>query len=191
MSTHIEYQWAAFKVDAQEHGLDEDRYVVAIESGDSNCYAHRTTGGPGKRVRSWGVAMLGTKRQVMREAVRRAGDCEGGMLQPYYRMCKPENYIRRIRRLIDAETFADENDWRNKHRHGLWRPRVRVYRGSDLESAVAETGLEMKFQKEWEREVAHVNWPQERLAEFFSLYDRFAETQPPWAFAVVHNLDNS
>jgi hypothetical protein len=38
MSYRIEYQWGVFHVPAQQFGLVQDRYVVAIEGGDNNVY---------------------------------------------------------------------------------------------------------------------------------------------------------
>jgi hypothetical protein len=100
MSYRIEYQWASFVLDATvAPGLPEPRYVIAIEAGSNNLTETDRLGRE-RRVRDWEIGMIGTKRQVLRQATRFASECEGGMLKPRGRSCSPESYIRRIRRLL-------------------------------------------------------------------------------------------
>jgi hypothetical protein len=76
MSHRLEYQWTAFHVPAASLGMTDDRFVIAIEGGDNNVCDART----GKRSRSWDVGMIGSRVQVLRQAVRwqahaKAGAC--------------------------------------------------------------------------------------------------------------------
>lgn len=99
MSYRIEYQWTGLVLTAQTcPGLDEPRWVIAVEGGDNNCYVEQH--GRARRARDWEISMIGTERQVLRQATRWASACEGGMLKPGGRDCSPEAYIGRIRRLL-------------------------------------------------------------------------------------------
>lgn len=101
MSYRIEYNYAVFREDPHEvPGLTESCYVVAIEGGCNNTYESWP---PNKRTRDWTVEMIGTKDEVLIQAVRAAAYCESGDLRPLNRRdATPESYIRRIRRLIET-----------------------------------------------------------------------------------------
>lgn len=96
MSTWIEYQLACFKLSAAALGTSEDRFVVAIEAGPSNC-TERDRFGRERRVRDWEVTMLGTRVQVLRKALRVGASCEGGCLKVRSGRTTPEAYYRRIK----------------------------------------------------------------------------------------------
>lgn len=99
MSYWIEYQAAAFVLPAETLGHPEPRFVIAIEGGSNNV----TTvdrGGRERRARDWHMSMIGTRTQVLRQAVMAAASCEGGSLKPLGRSMTPEAYIGRIWRLM-------------------------------------------------------------------------------------------
>ena len=99
MSYRIEYQWACLAITREQSAdLTQPRFAIAIEGGDNNCYVHEH--GRSRRARDWGIGMIGTADQVVRQATRFAASCEGGMLKPQGRDCSPEAYIARIRRLL-------------------------------------------------------------------------------------------
>lgn len=99
MSYWIEYQMACFKLGAELLGTAEDRFVVACEGGSNNL-TERGPHGRERRVREWYVAMLGTRHQVLRQAVKSAAACEGRSLRLGSRAVSPEDYIRTIRRQL-------------------------------------------------------------------------------------------
>ena len=107
MSHWIEYQSACFTLTdtAASAGTPSQpggpRYVIACEGGSNNL-TQRGPDGRERRVREWYIAMLGTRQQVMRQAVRIAAACEGGDLKPTGRCATPEQYIARVRRQLLA-----------------------------------------------------------------------------------------
>jgi hypothetical protein len=177
MSYHIEYQWAVFHIPAQSFDLDADRFVVAIEGGDNNCYTHS-----GKRARSWNVCMIGTKEQVLKRAVYHAGACESGCLQPRGRCYTPEAYIRRIRRLIDGPTYT-QNGW--------WTPELRIAVDHPLVADLRQIGIEPTFEKRFGEMTTAVSLPQEAYPDFFRLVDKYGNVLPPWSLASVSGLPHS
>lgn len=101
MSCRIEYQWACFAITWELcPQLNEPRFVVAVEGGCSNLFEAQASTGRPRRVRGWGIGMIGTHRQVLRYATHVAAACEGGSLKPGGRACTPEAYIARVRRLM-------------------------------------------------------------------------------------------
>lgn len=121
MSYRLEYQYCAFRIDPAT--LDPPRFVVAVEGGDNNCYCRVWTGSGyrERRARSWSVCMIGTARQVLKQAVCFAGACEGGSLQPHGKACSPESYIGRIRRLVEKYSEPPAG--------AAWFPDVKVPEG--------------------------------------------------------------
>ncbi len=111
MSYEIIYQYHVFKVDSSQAGDQEPRYVVAVEMGSNNCYVGN------KRSRSWNVLAVGTHIEVLRQVVRMASSCEGGMLKPGGKDCTPEALISKFRRLLALATVDDNGD-------GWWTPLV-------------------------------------------------------------------
>lgn len=99
MSYWIEYQAAAFVLTADTLGRAEPRFVIATEGGSNNV---TTVGRSGRErgVRDWYLSMIGTRTQVLRQAVMAAASCEGGALKPLGRHTTPEAYIGRVRRLL-------------------------------------------------------------------------------------------
>lgn len=114
MSYEIIYQYRVFKTDTQAAGDGQPRYVVAVEMGSNNCYVHGN-----KRARDWGVLAVGNETEVMRQVVRIGSSCEGGMLKPGGRDCKPEQLMGKIRRML-GRAQADDG------MGGWWRPLARV-----------------------------------------------------------------
>lgn len=100
MSYWIEYQAAAFVVNAADLGLSEPRFALAIEGGSNNL-TQTARNGREYRVREWYLSALGTYTQVLRHAVRIAADCEGRGLQLEGRKLSPEAYIRRCKRMLE------------------------------------------------------------------------------------------
>jgi hypothetical protein len=142
MSHRLEYQWTAFHVPAASLGMTDDRFVIAIEGGDNNVCDART----GKRSRSWNVGMIGSRAQVLRQAVRVAGACEGGSPQPLGRRCTPETYVRRIRALLDGPLYPAKGQWRARLRVHPDHPRagrtlIRRPRLPDREAIRRERGM--------------------------------------------------
>ena len=107
MSYWIEYQTACFKLDGELLGMDEARFVVACEGGSNNL-TERGPYGRERRVREWYVAMLGTRIQVLRQAVKTAAACEGCGLRAGGRTVSPEEYIGKIRRQLRAPRYDFE-----------------------------------------------------------------------------------
>lgn len=99
MSYTIEYQAACFILPSGWRGLARTKFVIATERGCNNL-TERTRGGQERRVREWGIAMLGSPDDVMRQVVGAASYCEGGGLRLAGRRAKPEAYIGRMRRLL-------------------------------------------------------------------------------------------
>lgn len=182
MSYRLEYQWGAFHVPANALGLTADRFIVAIEGGDNNVCHSKT----GKRARSWEACMIGTKEQVLKQAVYFAGACEGGSLQPHGRHCTPEAYIRRIRRLLDSSAYLQ---------HGYWSAELRVVAThaivDDVRKLGLGLGLELETRQSYGQEQAVVSFPMEWYADFFRLVDKYGADLPAWCFAEVWGLPAS
>ncbi|MDI9688515.1 hypothetical protein [Burkholderia cenocepacia] len=179
MSYRLEYQWAAFLVPGAPIGLSEDRFVIAVEGGDNNVRNART----GRRARSWDACMVGTRNQVLQQAVHLAGACEGGSLQPRGRYCTPENYIRRIRRLVDRA--------KNEPPHGYWHLRLRVAQDHAVVAEVRQLGIEVRIESWYGTPRAIVDVPSEHLAAYFGLIDRYAGELPAWCWVEVGGLPAS
>jgi hypothetical protein len=178
MSYRIEYQWGAFHVPALQFGLDADRYVVAIEGGDNNVYNASNN----KRSRSWSVCMIGTKNQVLKQAVGFAAACDGGGLQQRGRYCTPESYIRRIRNLIDSGDYLQI---------GTWSAELRVAETHAIFCEARALGLEVTLRRRFGEEVACIAFPSDRYRDYFTLIDKYHSELPAWCFAEVHGLPAS
>jgi hypothetical protein len=113
VSYTIEYNHAVFaQATERATGTFERMYVVASECGDNRTYQ----GFPSyKRARDWMVAMIGTREDVLIQAVSRASYCEVGGLKLDNKTTKPEAYIRRIRGLLDNAPT---------HPNGAWKPAI-------------------------------------------------------------------
>lgn len=179
MSYRLEYQWAAFFVPGAALGLSEDRFIIAAEGGDNNVRHAKT----GRRVRSWDACMVGTRTQVLQQAVYLAGSCEGGSLQPRGRYCTPENYIRRIRRLLDQAT--------KEPARGYWLPRLRVAEDHAVVKEARQLGLDVRVASWYGTPRATVDVPPEHLAAYFGLVDRYVGELPAWCWAEVGGLPAS
>jgi hypothetical protein len=179
MSYVIEYQYAMFCLSTTETGLEEDRYVVAIEAGSNNSYDG--CGGNARRSRQWSICMLGTETQVIQRAVYAAGGCEGGMLKPMGRDCSPEAYISRIRRLLAGEP---ENE-------GFWIPEIRAGSDHPIVADMRAAGIDLHEEKVWDHRETRAAFPRRRLGEFFRLVDRYHTDLPGWAFGRVYGLPPS
>ena len=178
MSHRLEYQWTAFHVPAASLGMTDDRFVVAIEGGDNNVCDATT----GKRSRSWNVGMIGSRVQVLRQAVRVAGACEGGNLQPFGRRCTPEAYVRRIRALLDGPDCLAS---------GHWRARLRVRPDHPVLGELESIGLAFRIEKRYGENEAWAEFATDRWPDFFGLIDRYGLDVPPWRWAEVVGLSSS
>lgn len=178
MSYRLEYQWGAFHVPADALGLAADRFIVAIEGGDNNVCHSKT----GKRARSWEACMIGTKEQVLKQAVYFSGGCESGSIQPHGRNCTPEAYIRRIRRLVDGPAYLQQ---------GYWSAELRVAATHPIVDDVRKLGLELENQQRYGQEQGVVSFPMEWHPNFFRLVDKFGADLPAWCFAKVWGLPSS
>lgn len=107
MSYWIEYRAAAFVLPADALGRAEPRFVIAIEGGPNNVTTVDRAGRE-RRARDWHLSMIGTRTQVLRQAVMAAACCEGGSLKPLGRSTTPEAYIGRIRRLLRTASVGFE-----------------------------------------------------------------------------------
>lgn len=103
MSYTIEYQHRAFRIDLP--GASVPRFAVAIEEGSNNCYSLRN--GVERRSRDWGLRMLGTRHQVMRQAIHAASYCELGEFRQRGRFITAEGYILKVRKLLDDAVPAN------------------------------------------------------------------------------------
>lgn len=173
MSYRIEYQWAVFRVASSVLDGAEERFVVAIEGGDSNVWI-----GTHKRAREWEVGMIGTRAQVLKRAVAFASDCERRGLRLSTGPCTPEAYIRKIRRVLDEPEAAPPAWWRPLLRVEESHPAVVLARSEDLHVERTEgDGVEVSFRPE-------------EMKVFFDFVDRF-DAVPPWRFAEVFRLPRS
>lgn len=179
MSYRIEYQWAVFLVAGGPLGLSEDRFIVAIQGGDNNVYEADS----GRRARSWEACLVGTRTQVLRQAVYFAGACEGGGLKPHGRDCTPESYIRRIRRLLE--------DTRDTPAQGYWRPRLRVAPDHPVTVELRQCGVEPQEELRYGTSRTVFDVPAEHLATYFQLIDRYYNELPAWSWIEVGGLRTS
>lgn len=177
MSYRIEYQWASWKLAASPVLGGADRFVIAIEGGDNNLRDAMT----GKRVRSWDVCMLGSREQVLRQAVDFAGACEGGSLKPGARDCTPEAYIRRIRRLVEGATTSAS---------GRWYPSVRIAETHPLVGHAKQMGLSVEREQRYGSWFASVRINDEQRDLVFAFVDRFPDLRG-WHLAAVSGLPAS
>ena len=194
MGHHIEYQWTCLALGPDGTARDKEasgaatadaRYVIAIEGGPSNCYSHGSQGS--RRVRHWGIGMIGTSRQILRQATRFASDCEGGMLKPGGRDCRPEAYIGRIRRLLER---PEDTSWSMGH--------VVLHAKLPVDHPLTQVALGPGFGRENFRE-----WGQDYVrlapagrdlwAEYLTLIDPYLDdfSLPPWSTGAVYGLPSS
>jgi hypothetical protein len=127
--------------------------------------------------------MAGTRNEVLRQTVQIAGDCEGGSLQPHGCYCTLENYIRRIRRLIDHAG--------DKPPRGGWRPRLRVAQDHPVVADIRSLGMEVQVESWYGSPYASANIPPEHLAAYFGLIERYADKLPAWRWIEVYGLPAS
>lgn len=188
MSTHIEYQWHAFVVPPMEDLRQTagsvsdhaaiDRYVVAIEGGESNCFDNRT----GKRSRSWEAGMLGTPAQVLAQAVHFAGCCEGGSLLPHNKACKPEDYIARIRKLLQASRIGAER--------GYWYANIDLEPDHPAAAFARECRLECRTEIRYGTTRLCVSVGSGQRVRVFDFIDRFPDLRA-WQLVRVGGLPSS
>lgn len=125
MSYEIIYQYAVHRVAENQVADGLPRYVLSIEAGSNNCYVGN------KRARSWQVMAVGTHDEVLRQTVRLASSCEGGMLKPGGKDCTPEAFIGKVRRLMKAADKGGE-------RQGFWTASVKT-----TDAAMAQRAREL------------------------------------------------
>lgn len=103
MSTTIIYHMAPMVLPVALTGQAEDLILIAVQVGSSNCYEVRSDGRNGRRSRSWEALHFGTREQVLAEGIAMAGSFEGGavVLDRYRNSTVPEQYIRRVRRMLE------------------------------------------------------------------------------------------
>lgn len=99
MSYRIEYRFKASRIPSTVFADGVPRFFVCIEGGDNNCY--ESNGRNARRARSWSVCMLGTKEDILERTCYFAVRCESEGLQINGRPCTAEQYIKRIRKLVD------------------------------------------------------------------------------------------
>jgi hypothetical protein len=168
MSYRIDYRWALFCLPPERSGTGDTRYILAVENGSNNCW-ERT-----RRARSWQVDAIGTESHVLKRAVRIAGSCEGGMLQPRGRRCTPEQYIARIRWLLTERPEPQGVQWRARLRVDASHPAVAFAASHGRPVATKPTSVDARF--------AVVDFPPEQFALFFEIAEHF-EDLPRWALA--------
>jgi hypothetical protein len=190
MSSTLIYDAAAWVVPAAEAGTAEDQYVVAALEGASN-----TCTQAGARVRKWHLLFLGSYNDVLRDACKRAGSCEGGMLQDAgKRWLKPETYIARIRRLMHKASHISGN------RNGQWFGKTfKVDIPTDQIDGIRQTNPDvidrlMNYdmpheRKEWYSNVVWSEWKfpiaPDAIKLFFSVLPHFKDDHRPWSLAEI------
>lgn len=177
MSYRIEYQYATLRF---EHPDGRERYIVAVEGGYNNLYEHNSS----RRVRDWGVGMLGTEHQVIAQAVRFGAGCERGELRPGNRDCTPQAYIRRIRKQLAA--MPDP--------YATWQPNVVCSNASPLLQQAREMGLEITPERDdiWGRPRSRIVISNEQRHLVFDFLDRHPSLgRAPWSLASVGGLSPS
>jgi len=187
MSYRIEYQWACFVIDeGMVEGLAEPRFAIAIEGGDNNL-TEVGRDGRERRVRTWEIGMIGTHRQVLRQATRFASACEGAMLRPRGRCCTPEAYIRRIRGLM-----REPQDRSRTLGHLALAARFPAKHA--VASGAKEPGFtyypETSFGQEF---VKLIPLWKENWARYFELIDPYLDdfSLAPWSAGQVHAMPRS
>ena len=178
MSYRIEYQGACWRLPATPERGAVERFVVAIEGGDNNLRDAVT----GKRVRSWEVCMLGSAAHVLKTAVYFAAACEGGSLKPSSRDCSPEAYIRRIRRLIEADDASPQ--------YGNWYPHIRVPEAHPLVSHAQRIGLSTAREQRYGDWLVRITLGEAQRDLVFDFADRHPDLQA-WQLADVSGLPRS
>jgi len=176
MSYRIEYQWAIYRLPASATLL-EPRFVVAVEGGDNNVRVART----GKRARSWDVCMIGTAHQVLKQAVYFAGACEGGSLKPSGRNASPEAYVRRIRRLVEADPSNPV---------GTWYPHIQIPEQHPGVAHARQLGLAAETEVSYGQKRVRVDLTQAQRDLVFDFVDRFPDLMG-WHLAKVCGLPSS
>lgn len=184
MSYRLEYQYCAFRIDPVDANLDQPRFVVAVEGGDNNCYSRVRTGSGcrERRSRSWDVCMIGTARQVLKQAVNFAGACEGRSLQPQGKACSPEAYIGRIRRLVEKYSEPPAGS--------AWFPDVKVPEGHPSVAHAEALSLALKTEISYGRPRVLIDIPRGRPDLLFDIVDRFPDLMG-WQIAGVIGLPAS
>lgn len=181
MSYRIEYQWLALVVDGVGGGAAEPRFVVAVEGGDNNVTTRVWTGRRfvERRTRRWEVCMLGTARQVLRQAVAFGGACERGCLRPLGRECSPEAYVGRVRRLVA---------WAGPPPCGVgWAPDVRVAVGHPALAYAESLGLASREEVRFGHRSVRIDLPQTDRHRVFDFVDRYPDLRG-WELAVMAGL---
>ena len=174
----LEYQYGVFHLCAAKMGLSEDRFIVAIEGGDNINWYHTV----GTRVRGWDVRMIGTFQQVLQQAVVAAGDCEGGNLKPEGEDCYAEEYITRIRSLVESPFHLTT---------GWWKPRLCVPPDHAILADVKKMGFAPELFRVFNWEFAVVRFAEYDYPEYFKLVDRYAGELAARSFAEIGGLSKS
>lgn len=137
--------------------------------------------------------MSGTKDEVLIQALRAAAYCEGSSLKPFNNgKTTPENYIRRIRRLIETAP---------KHATtGAWAPSITLSEGDPfLAMAAAQPGARLGSPvinlsgSAPRRTVTFDLTDRSVLSGYFRLVAPFLSTEKvrPWQLADVYGLPRS
>jgi hypothetical protein len=127
--------------------------------------------------------MYGDRLQVLQQAVKSASACEDGGLQPYGRRCIPENYIRRIRGLLDEAAATPAR--------GGWRARLDAPLEHPAVAALRELGLEPHLETRCGATYAIVEPAHEHHAMYFQLVDRYVADLPAWHWFEIFGLPAS
>ncbi len=110
MSSDIIYHQLALRFGKDITGTPEDLYAIVTQIGSSNCY--EMGNGPGvcgRRSRHWQALALGTAGEVLQEAIRISGSCEGGSLKMRHARgdVTPEQYITSARNMLKRAANHD------------------------------------------------------------------------------------
>lgn len=168
MSYRIEYQWAALRTTV----AGEARFVIAVEGGDNNI------GDARRAARRWEACMIGSARQVLKQAVGFAASCESEMLRPLGRRCSAEAYIRRIRCLVESHEQTSG---------GLWFPDVNLLPGHPALSFARDIGWPSEPTSRFGCSEVHVEIPPQQRELVFQLVDRFSDLRA-WHLVKVDGL---
>lgn len=179
MSYEIIYQYKCFVESQPEIHGGELKFVLAVEAGSNNCYDHGN-----HRSRSWQVMALGNHDEVLRQILRWASSCEGGMLKPGNKDSTPEAFIKKVRKLL-AEAARHGQAGVDG---GWWTPSARVDDDQGGAAALARSlGADLMEDVWYGQKRVRASF-QDNLSGFWDFVRAMHRRQYGWQLATVSGL---
>ena len=109
MSSYIVDKIVAVKLPKAASDDYDDSFILCMLGGSSNCFDG--SGRNARRCRSWQAQAIGHAYEVIGEACKMAGECEGGMVKMAGSShTSPESFIKRCRTAL-AEAVPFDAQW--------------------------------------------------------------------------------